>query len=126
MARRSSLVHLVPELVRTLFAPRITVRYPSGPPILPETYRGKVTVRSELCTGCGLCARDCPAFALELEREGWHRFRLVHYEDRCAYCGQCVDSCRQGAIALVSELPGATAWRIGMTRVLVADEGGNE
>jgi formate hydrogenlyase subunit 6/NADH:ubiquinone oxidoreductase subunit I len=126
VARRSSLVHLVPELLRTLVAPRTTVRFPSGPPVLPETYRGRVVVRTELCIGCGLCARDCPAFALELEREELDRFRLIHYEDRCAYCGQCVDSCRQGAVALVNELPGATAWRIGMTRILVADEGGEE
>lgn len=126
MTRHSSLVHLVPELLRTLFAPRITVRFPSGPPVLPEAYRGKVVVRTELCVGCGVCARDCPAFALELERAAGRQFRLIHYEDRCAYCGQCVDSCRQGAVALVNELPRATAWRIGMTRVLVADESGDE
>jgi len=47
--------------------------------------------------------RDCPAFALELERESREKFRLVHYHDHCAYCGQCQDVCRQGAIRLTSE-----------------------
>ena len=126
MARRSSLVHLFPELVRTLVAPRTTVRYPAGPLVLPDAFRGRVVVRTDLCTGCGLCARDCPASALELQREDRQRFRLIHYEDRCAYCGQCVDSCRQGAISLVNELPGAAAWRIELTRVLVAHEGAEE
>ncbi len=126
MSRRSSLAHLLPELVRTLFARRATVRFPSEPPVLAEAYRGKVVVRAELCVGCGLCVRDCPAFALELEREGRHRFRLVHFEDRCAYCGQCVDSCRQDAIALVSEFPRASPCRTAFTRVLVTHEASEE
>jgi ferredoxin len=83
-------------------------------------------MHTDLCVGCGLCVRDCPADALALERDAWRGFRLIHYGDRCAYCGQCVESCRQGAITLVNELPGATAWRIGMTRVLVATEGGED
>jgi len=74
--------------------------------------------------------RDCPAFALELEREsdapnkaeglalskaegskGREGFRLIHYHDRCAYCGQCQDVCRQGAIRLTSEYVPAAADR---------------
>jgi formate hydrogenlyase subunit 6/NADH:ubiquinone oxidoreductase subunit I len=126
MARRRSLVLLLPELLRTLFAPRVTVRFPAGPTALPEGFRGRVAMHTELCAGCGLCARDCPTGALELQREALQRFRLLHHGDRCAYCGQCVDSCGQRAITLVNELPGATPWRIGMTRVLVADEGGED
>jgi formate hydrogenlyase subunit 6/NADH:ubiquinone oxidoreductase subunit I len=111
-------------MVRTLIAPRITVHFPAGPTELPPGFRGSVAMHSELCVGCGLCVRDCPSGALELEREGegWTGFRLIHHGDRCAYCGQCAESCRNEAIVLVNELPGATAWRIGMTRVLVATE----
>jgi formate hydrogenlyase subunit 6/NADH:ubiquinone oxidoreductase subunit I len=123
---RRSFVHLFPELIRTLLAPRVTVRYPAGPAQLPEGFRGRLKIRTELCVGCGLCVRDCPAQALELQREEMHRYWLLHHGDRCACCGQCVDSCRQGALNLVNELPGATSWRIGMTRVLVAAEGGED
>jgi formate hydrogenlyase subunit 6/NADH:ubiquinone oxidoreductase subunit I len=62
---------------------------------LPPYFRGKVTIEPALCTGCGACVRDCPAFALELERKsdalnkaegskGREGFRLIHYHDRCA------------------------------------------
>ncbi len=78
---------------------------------MPPYFRGKVTVEPALCTGCGACVRDCPAFALELEREGRERFRLIHYHDRCAYCGQRQDVCRQGAIRLTSEYVPAAAGR---------------
>lgn len=114
-----SLAHLLPELVRTLFGRRVTVRFPFTPLELPAYFRGRVVVRPELCAGCGLCVRDCPAFALELEREGREQFRLIHYHDRCAYCGQCEDSCRLGAIALVNEFVPATSRRDALAEVLV-------
>jgi len=130
MSRLHSLVYLLPELWRTLFTRPITVRYPFGPLELPPYFRGKVTIEPALCTGCGACVRDCPAFALELEHEsdalskaeelalskaegskGREGFRLIHYHDRCAYCGQCQDVCRQGAIRLTSEYVPAAADR---------------
>ncbi len=122
MSRLHSLVYLLPELWRTLFTRPITVRYPFGPLELPPYFRGKVIIEPTLCTGCGACVRDCPAFALELEREsdamskaegpkGREEFRLIHYHDRCAYCGQCQDVCRQEAIRLTSEYVPAAANR---------------
>jgi len=114
-----SLAHLLPELVRTLFGGRVTVRFPFAPLELPAYFRGKVVIRPELCVGCGLCVRDCPAFALELVRESREQFRLIHYHDRCAYCGQCEDSCRQGAIVLVNEFVPATSRRDTLAQVAV-------
>ena len=119
MPRPRSLVYLLPELWRTLFTRRATVRYPFAPLELPPCFRGKVTIEPTLCTGCGLCVRDCPAFALELERENREKFRLIHYRDRCAYCGQCEASCRFGAIVLVNEFVKATPRRDTLTQVLV-------
>jgi formate hydrogenlyase subunit 6/NADH:ubiquinone oxidoreductase subunit I len=114
-----SLAQLLPELMRTLFGRRVTVRYPFTPLELPVYFRGKVVVRPELCAGCGLCVRDCPASALELEREGRERFRLIHYYDRCAYCGQCEQSCRTGAIVLVNEFVPAASRRDALAQVMV-------
>jgi len=119
MFRLKSWVRLLPEMVRTLFARRITVRFPFEPLKLPDSFRGKVVVRAELCGGCGQCVRDCPAFALELERQNRQAFRLIYYQDRCAYCGQCADNCRQGAIDLVSEFVPATSQRETLTLVVV-------
>ncbi len=119
MTRLHSLVYLLPQLWRTLFTRPITVRYPFGPLELPPYFRGRVVIDIDLCRGCGLCVRDCPAFALELEREsdtlgpskGRDQFRLIHYHDRCAYCGQCQDVCRYEAIWLTSEYVPAAADR---------------
>ena len=119
MVRLGLVAHLLPELVRTLFRQRSTVSFPFKPLEPPPYFRGKVIIESELCSGCGLCARDCPAFALELERMGRGEFRLLHYRDRCAYCGQCADSCQQGAITLVSECVQATPRRDALSHVMV-------
>ncbi len=102
--RRHSAIYLLPDLLRTLVSPRITVRYPFEPMELPSAFRGRVTVDPELCTGCGLCVRDCPANALELERPDKEHHRLIYHVDRCAFCGQCQLSCRFGAITLTNEL----------------------
>lgn len=113
------MIHLLPELVRTLLAQRVTVHFPFAPLALPAYFRGKVVIQAVLCQGCGLCVRDCPAFALELKREGRDQFRLIHYRDRCAYCGQCAESCRQRAIALVNEFVPPTSCRDTLAEVAV-------
>ncbi len=110
-SRSHSLVYLLPELWRTLRTRRITVRFPFGPLELPSYFRGRVTVDPALCNGCGLCVRDCPAAALELERESRDEFRLIFYCDRCAFCGQCEAVCRTGAIVLTNEFAPAAADR---------------
>jgi len=117
MSRLHSLVYLLPQLWRTLFTRPITVRYPFAPLELPPYFRGRVVIDMDLCRGCGLCVRDCPAFALELERESREKFRLIHYHDRCAYCGQCQDVCRYGAIRLTGEYVPAAADRDALREV---------
>jgi formate hydrogenlyase subunit 6/NADH:ubiquinone oxidoreductase subunit I len=103
MSRLHSLVYLLPELWRTLLTQPITVGFPFRPLELPPYFQGKVTIDPTMCTGCGLCVRDCPAFALELEQESRNKFKIIHYPDRCAYCGQCETSCRFGAATLINE-----------------------
>ncbi len=102
--RRHSAMYLLPDVVRTLISSRITVRYPFAPMDLPDSFRGKVTVDPELCRGCGLCVRDCPAIALELEKESREKYRLIYHADRCAFCGQCELSCPFDAITMSNDL----------------------
>ncbi|NLE44033.1 MAG: 4Fe-4S binding protein [Chloroflexi bacterium] len=117
-SRLRRLAHLLPELVQSLLGERETVEYPFGPAELPPNHRGEVQVDAELCRGCGACARDCPASALTLERDGRNAYRLIHYRDRCAYCGQCTDSCRFGAIRLADTFVPATTRRDVLTVIL--------
>ncbi len=47
---------------------------------------------------------DCPANAIQvtmLDRKA-KRFVMDYYIDRCAFCGQCTQSCRHGAISMSS------------------------
>ena len=119
MSRFRSLIYLLPHLWQTLLTRPITVRYPFGPLKLPPYFRGRVVIDADLCQACGLCVRDCPAFALELQREGRGKFRLIHYPDRCAYCGQCEASCPSGAITLINEYVQATPQREALAQVVM-------
>jgi formate hydrogenlyase subunit 6/NADH:ubiquinone oxidoreductase subunit I len=123
MSRFRSLIYLLPELWRTLLTRPITVRFPFAPLELPPYFRGKVTIDPALCVGCGLCVRDCPAAALDLELQSRDKLRLIYYQDRCAYCGQCETSCPTKAIVLTNEFASAAADRRALHEEFAKDSG---
>ncbi|MBR5234489.1 MAG: NADH-quinone oxidoreductase subunit NuoF [Clostridia bacterium] len=52
------------------------------------------SIVAEKCKGCTLCAKKCPAKAISGEVKKAH----IIDSDICIRCGQCVNSCRFGAI----------------------------
>ena len=51
-------------------------------------------VDENLCTACRICARDCPASAIEGAKGAVHRID----RDKCTRCGVCFDVCEYGAV----------------------------
>ncbi|HIL07738.1 MAG TPA: 4Fe-4S dicluster domain-containing protein [Candidatus Latescibacteria bacterium] len=61
------------------------------------------------CLACHLCESACPTDCLYIEEEPAQvqdrekRPRVVEIDlARCLFCGQCVESCPEGAIGLVA------------------------
>ena len=63
----------------------------------------------ERCVACGLCARVCPALAIEVqgsETESWKERYPVRFEInmlRCIFCGFCEEVCPEEAIVMSNE-----------------------
>ncbi len=70
------------------------------PHYLKELSLGTVSVDTEKCSGCGICARICPGSALEVVDK---KARMVVHElPQCMSCGDCMAICPEGAIKVAS------------------------
>lgn len=93
------------EMLRSLFRRPATRAYPFERTPPSQRLRGQLIWNPEKCTGCCLCAKDCPADALELITvdKANKRFVLRYHADRCAFCAQCVQNCRFKCLEMSNE-----------------------
>ena len=104
--------------VSHLFTKPATTKYPFVKPKLPDDFRGKPDYSIKTCnmidlsgterelgldvsallkTNCTVCARDCPAGAIQIvEVDGKKRPQFDF--NKCIFCNQCVESCPRNAI----------------------------
>ena len=62
---------------------------------------GKVELDSSRCTGCGLCAVECPTGALVFSSgEETDAFRLLFKHGYCVACNQCVEICPEKCLCV--------------------------
>jgi NADH-quinone oxidoreductase subunit I len=97
--------------LKSMFKPNVTLMYPEVKFEPPASYRGRpVLVQEkngiERCVACGLCARVCPALAIEVqasETENEKERYPVKFEInmlRCIFCGFCEEVCPEEAIVM--------------------------
>ncbi|PIU54974.1 MAG: hypothetical protein COS88_05945, partial [Chloroflexi bacterium CG07_land_8_20_14_0_80_51_10] len=62
---------------------------------------GRLELDSSECTGCGLCAFNCPTEALIfLPGSDGSSYQLLFHYQSCVGCGQCVNSCPEGCLQM--------------------------
>lgn len=97
--------------------PKTSFRRPEGEISRRELLKlasplGKVMLDSSKCTGCGLCALDCPTRALTVSSSGEDVYQLLFKHGLCIACGQCVEVCPEQCLVLerildLSQIKGA-------------------
>jgi NADH-quinone oxidoreductase subunit I len=110
----------IPEILKGLrmtisqmFKPTFTTQYPEQLFKPEPSFRGRPVLVTEngeeRCVACGLCARVCPALAIEvqaseteLEKERYPiKFEINML--RCIFCGFCEEVCPEEAIVMSDE-----------------------
>jgi NADH-quinone oxidoreductase subunit I len=100
--------------LKQVFRPKFTREYPEEKWTPPSAFRGRpVLVQNsngvERCVACNLCARVCPALAIEVqasETELDKERYPVKFEInmlRCIFCGFCEEVCPEEAIVMSDE-----------------------
>jgi len=90
------------ELLKNAVSKPCTLAYPFEKREMPKGNRGRHEYDEAKCTGCGMCSRVCPSFAIELKGLGPKCEGLRVNLGACLFCQQCEESCPTGAIWLTT------------------------
>lgn len=122
--RKSDLTFLqntfIPEIlkglrmtIRQMFRPTFTHQFPEVRFKPDASFRGRPVLVAEngveRCVACGLCARVCPALAIEVQASETDLVKErypIKFEInmvRCIFCGLCEEVCPEEAIIMSQE-----------------------
>jgi ferredoxin/coenzyme F420-reducing hydrogenase delta subunit/mono/diheme cytochrome c family protein len=98
----------VPALPFWIGAMLLVILFTALPCLLRRKPLPPVHIHAERCTGCTLCAADCPYKALVMaprEDESGHKLIAAINEKLCVSCGMCLGSCSFDALSLGDQSP---------------------
>lgn len=84
-------------LIKSMFKKPATLMYPVVPRQWQERTRGSIDNDMERCIVCGICARRCPADAIEVSRNPGH---WTIHRMQCIQCGECVLACPKKCLSM--------------------------
>jgi NADH-quinone oxidoreductase subunit I len=110
----------IPEILKGMvltfkqvLRPKFTRQYPEERWNPPASFRGRPVLVEEQgverCVACGLCARVCPALAIEVQASETdlpkERYPVKFEINmlRCIFCGFCEEACPEEAIIMSDE-----------------------
>ena len=96
----------------------VTIQYPdrTEKPVvamLPERSRGILEIDMSVCTGCTMCAKQCPIDCIHIEvaKDEETKQRMIKRFDidvaKCMYCGLCVEACPASGLRHSHEFEGS-------------------
>ena len=90
-------LHLGKMTASSIFKKKETVCYPFESKPAYEGMRGNVVCAIGDCIFCGMCARNCPADAIQVDKEtrAWSIDPLG-----CIHCASCVHTCPKKCLSM--------------------------
>ncbi|MCL4430332.1 MAG: NADH-quinone oxidoreductase subunit I [Chloroflexi bacterium] len=97
MVKKIHIPTIAKKTAEQAFTKPATSKYPFEKPQLADNFRGQPIFDFDVCIGCGLCSRDCPAKAIEMVEVDEKKRPQINLS-KCVFCYQCADTCPKKAI----------------------------
>jgi len=107
------------EVFNNLFKKNATSEYPVKKHKPAQNFRARIKSTPDLCIGCNICVRNCPANAIKIIQinpqdkpttapdgkiiPAKRKFKCEIDLSRCIYCAQCVEGCPKKALAATDD-----------------------